>query len=139
MKLRFSFALATIACSLAACAVPEDDADSTSDEVVAGEACLLAQPSDALCAAVYDPVCGCDGKTYGNACEAARVVKSSTPGACPPADGGSCKLPQPNEDVACIALYDPVCGCDGKTYGNACEAARFVTSSTPGECASKKE
>ncbi|KAL7504204.1 hypothetical protein ACHAXN_002470 [Cyclotella atomus] len=65
------------------------------------------------CATIWDPVCGCDGVTYGSECnaDAARVdIKHK----------GECK-----EEVRvtpCPANYAPVCGCDGTTYANECMA-----------------
>lgn len=78
------------------------------------------------CTKEYRPVCGVDGKTYGNMCtlEAADVKLDYN---------GECKVSE--EPVACTMEWNPMCGVDGDTYGNPCMLdAANIKLDYEGEC-----
>jgi len=100
---------------------------------------------DLMCMQVYKPVCGCDNKTYGNECEANKHgLMSWKEGECGgKADGKTSEITSDCIDESkinfkkiCTKELKPVCGCNNKTYGNACMAEKAgVTKWQKGACA----
>lgn len=79
----------------------------------------VCQTRPEVCTRIYDPVCGCNGVTYGNACEAAAAgVSVSSEGACASVFcGGIAGFPCPGSGQC---VDDPSDDCDPENGGADC-------------------
>lgn len=147
---------------------------ASSDECADGEFCSMAvgvcasskalgfcKPIPDSCPTVTQTVCGCDGKTYANSCDASLKRQSvAQQGTCNLSCGGPSKAKCPAgsyckyDDGVCAsettagtcetipsatacatAVPAPVCGCDLKTYDSRCDAqAAGVSVAADGAC-----
>jgi hypothetical protein len=131
---RFAFAFALVF-GLMACGSSHLPADGGADAgrdagescgrttCAASEVCCSSCDGDQFCSVACPDVpcpvgCGGFGGIECGADEYCDYVVAGSPG-CGPDDGAGVCVRRPD---LCMALYDPVCGCDGVDYPGPCEA-----------------
>uniref|UniRef100_A0A672U919 Ovomucoid n=27 Tax=Neoaves TaxID=3078114 RepID=A0A672U919_STRHB len=79
--------------------------------------CSEQNGNNLACAADYSPLCGSDGRTYGNQCHFCNGVFLFLLQIC---------REFVNRSVYCTRESNPHCGTDGITYGNKCAFCKAV-------------
>uniref|UniRef100_T1IXA6 Large ribosomal subunit protein mL46 n=1 Tax=Strigamia maritima TaxID=126957 RepID=T1IXA6_STRMM len=83
----------------------------------------LPRDNTGACTREYMPICGSNGKTYPNRCTfcyAKNQEETSGKSLSMEYTGECLSCPEMSKKGACPRNYRPVCGSDGKTYGNLC-------------------
>ncbi|NXJ66489.1 IOVO protein, partial [Rostratula benghalensis] len=85
------------------------------------------------CSMEYTPICGTNGITYRNKCHFCNAVANGLDvnlrnmGACYQGNEDINCTQQKGGNLLCTSDYNPLCGSDGRTYGNKCHFCNAVS------------